>query len=168
MNEKKYLYAPWRLEYILGEKPDDCVMCRTKETAKDVENLILYRAQDNYIMLNRYPYNNGHLMIVPYQHVAHIYELSPAAWQEAGELIKLCEKALYNAYHCDGINIGMNLGTAAGAGISEHLHIHILPRFHGDSNFMSVVAGERVIPEAFELTYQKLQKAIKDIVASDV
>ena len=160
MTKRTYLYSPWRLDYILGEKPEDCVMCRAKDCDDDLANLILYRGKDNYIMLNRYPYNNGHIMIVPYQHIAKISELEPESWQEAGELIKICEQALYKAYGCDGINIGMNLGTAAGAGISEHLHIHILPRFLGDSNFMSVVAGERVVPEAFEITYKRLKTAI--------
>ncbi|MDI3503978.1 MAG: adenylyltransferase [Candidatus Cloacimonadota bacterium] len=157
---KKYLYSPWRIDYILGEKSADCVMCRARDHAHDEDNLIVYRGKACYIMLNRFPYNNGHLMIVPYAHESSINDLPSEAWQEACELIKTCERAYYDAYHCDGINIGINLGTAAGAGIAEHLHIHMVPRWQGDSNFMSVVAGERVIPEAFEISYKKLKQAI--------
>jgi ATP adenylyltransferase len=157
---KKYLYSPWRIDYILGEKPEDCVMCRARDHEHDEDNLIVYRGKACYIMLNRYPYNNGHLMIVPYAHVSSINDLPPEAWQESCDLIKTCERAFHEMYHCDGINIGINLGTAAGAGIAEHLHIHMVPRWCGDSNFMSVVAGERVIPEAFETSYERLRKAV--------
>lgn len=164
---KNYLYAPWRLDYILGEKPGDCVMCRAKDTKHDVENLILYRGETCFVMLNRYPYNNGHLMIVPYAHQSKIADLEPETWQEACKLIRLCESAYHRAYHPDGINIGINLGSAAGAGIAEHLHIHMVPRWHGDSNFMSVVAGERVIPEAFEISYERLKSEISTLVKNN-
>jgi len=160
MNKDRYLYSPWRIDYILGEKPDDCVMCRARDHEHDEDNLILYRAKTCYIMLNRYPYNNGHLMLVPYAHQSRISDLEEDTWQELCSLIPLCEKAYHKTYHCEGINIGINLGSAAGAGIAEHLHIHMVPRWQGDSNFMSVVAGERVIPEAFEQSYQKLKTAI--------
>ncbi len=160
MNKKTYLYSPWRLDYILGEKPGDCVMCRAKDTNRDAENLILYRAKKCYIMLNRYPYNNGHLMIVPYAHKSRIGDLDKDTWHEACALVRICEQAYQQAYHPDGINIGINLGQAAGAGIAEHLHIHMVPRWAGDSNFMSVVAGERVIPEAFEISFERLRKEI--------
>lgn len=161
---KKYLYSPWRLDYIMGEKPGDCVMCRAKDTEHDIDNLILYRGKSCYVMLNRYPYNNGHLMIVPYAHKSSIAELEPETWQEACALIGICESAYTQAYHPDGINIGINLGSAAGAGIAEHLHIHMVPRWHGDSNFMSVVAGERVIPEAFETSYERLRTQILKLI----
>ncbi|HCM14897.1 MAG: HIT domain-containing protein [Candidatus Cloacimonadales bacterium] len=161
---KKYLYSPWRLDYILGEKPGDCVMCRAQDMQHDEENLILYRGRYCYVMLNRYPYNNGHLMIVPYAHVSSIMDLKAEAWHEACELIRTCETAYKEAYNPDGINIGINLGTAAGAGIAEHLHIHMVPRWNGDSNFMSVISGERVIPEAFEITYHKLKDCIQKLV----
>lgn len=161
---KKYLYSPWRIDYIMGEKPTDCVMCRANSCSDDAANLILHRGQYCYIMLNRYPYNNGHLMIVPYAHKSSINELTSQSWHEAAELIRMSELALQQAYQCDGINIGMNLGSAAGAGIAEHLHIHMVPRWNGDSNFMSVVSGERVIPEAFELSYAKLQSALSKVM----
>lgn len=157
---KQYLYSPWRIDYIMGEKPDDCVMCRARDHEHDEDNLILYRGKACYIMLNRYPYNNGHLMIVPYAHECRINDLPPETWQEACALIRICERAYHEAYQCEGINLGMNLGSAAGAGIAEHLHIHMVPRWNGDSNFMSVVAGERVIPEAFEASYKRLRQEI--------
>ncbi|MCB5259114.1 MAG: HIT domain-containing protein [Candidatus Cloacimonetes bacterium] len=157
---KKYLYSPWRIDYILGEKPDDCVMCRAKDADHDRDNLILYRGKHCYIMLNRYPYNNGHLMIVPYIHKSSLFELDTKTWHEACDLVRICELAFRNAYNPDGINVGINLGSAAGAGIAEHLHIHMVPRWNGDSNFMSVVAGERVIPEAFETSYERLRANI--------
>lgn len=163
---KEYLYSPWRMEYILGEKPGDCVMCRANSLMDDEANLILYRAKYSYVMLNRYPYNNGHLMVVPYVHESELSHLDNATWQEMGELTRICEEALRRVYHPDGVNIGMNLGEAAGAGIAEHLHLHLVPRWHGDSNFMHVVSGQRVIPEPFELSFQKLKQAITEVVQS--
>lgn len=162
--DKKYLYSPWRLDYILSEKPDECILCRHLDRSKDVDNLILYRAKNSFIMLNRYPYNNGHLMIVPYMHVSRLAQLEPIILSELILLIKNAETALYNVYHCDGINIGMNQGKAGGAGIDEHLHWHILPRWNGDSNFMSVVCGERVIPEPFERTYSMLHEELNNLL----
>jgi len=155
--ERKYLYSPWRLDYILGEKPEDCVLCRYQDLGSDRENLIIYRSQHSYVMLNRYPYNNGHVMIVPYQHQSSLQELDGATWEDMCSLIRSTEVVLQNVYHCEGINIGLNLGCAAGAGIAEHLHVHLVPRWKGDSNFMSVVSGERVIPEAFENAWEKLR-----------
>lgn len=155
--KRQYLYSPWRLDYILGEKPGDCVMCRFQQLGSDKENLILYRGKSCYVMLNRYPYNNGHLMIVPFEHKSDISNLNPDTWMEMSELIRSTEMILKQAYHCEGLNIGLNLGCAAGAGIAEHLHVHLVPRWHGDSNFMSVVSGQRVIPESFESAWQRLQ-----------
>ncbi len=154
--ERQYLYSPWRIEYILGEKADDCIMCRYQQLGSDRENLIIHRAEFCYVMLNRYPYNNGHLMIVPYEHKCCLSELSSATWKEMTYLMKESEAIMKRIYHCEGLNIGINLGAAAGAGIAEHLHVHIVPRWQGDSNFMSVVSGLRVIPESFESAFDKL------------
>ncbi len=151
-----YLYSPWRLDYISGEKPDECIMCRFQNPGNDKENLILHRAKNCYVMLNRYPYNNGHLMIIPDQHCGTLTELEEETWLEMAKLVRNTETILNKVYNCDGINIGINLGCAAGAGIAEHLHIHIVPRWVGDSNFMSVIGGERVIPESFASAYNKL------------
>ncbi|MDD3534817.1 MAG: HIT domain-containing protein [Candidatus Cloacimonetes bacterium] len=163
---REYLYSPWRMEYILGEKPTDCVMCRANSLKDDEGNLILYRATYCYVMLNRYPYNNGHLMVVPYVHESCLSKLDKAIWQEMNEITRICEQALRRVYHPDGVNIGMNLGEAAGAGIAEHLHLHLVPRWHGDSNFMHVVSGQRVIPEPFETSFSKLKKTINEVVQS--
>lgn len=157
MNERTFLYSPWRMEYIMGERAEDCVFCRAKDHEKDVENLILHRAKHSYIIINRYPYNNGHLLIVPYEHRMCLNDFEPEVLGEITEYMRIIERVFKTVYHCDGINIGINLGSAAGAGIQAHLHVHMVPRWYGDSNFMSVVAGERVIPEAFETTYKKLK-----------
>jgi ATP adenylyltransferase len=155
--DPRYLYSPWRMDYILGEKADDCVMCRYQQLGSDEENLILYRAKHCFVMLNRYPYNNGHLMIIPYAHKSCLSDLDIETWREMSEVLRSTESILRNLYKCDGINIGMNLGCAAGAGIADHLHVHVVPRWTGDSNFMSVVCGERVIPESFESAFFRLQ-----------
>ena len=156
MNER-YLYSPWRLDYIQGEKPGDCILCRYQDLGSDEENLIVHRGEHCYVMLNRYPYNNGHIMLVPKPHLRNLQDLPPETLTELGQLATLSERVLQNVYHCHGINLGMNLGEAAGAGIGEHLHLHMVPRWLGDNNFMSVVCGERVIPEPFESSFQRLR-----------
>lgn len=168
MNNKKYLYSPWRLDYILSEKPDECVLCEIQKHEDDKGNMIVWRARHCYVMLNRYPYNNGHLMIVPMRHECSLGKLSHSEWAEMADFIRICEKALNDVYKCQGVNIGMNLGSAAGAGISEHLHIHLVPRWEGDSNFMSVVSGERVIPEPFDTAWENLHQAMITIMSSEV
>ncbi len=160
-----YLYSPWRLDYIKGEKPEDCVLCRFRELGLDRENLIVFRGENCYVMLNRYPYNNGHIMLAPYLHVKRVSDLPLEVMNELGRMLQISEQVLYNAYNCDGINIGINLGRAAGAGIDEHLHIHLVPRWNGDCNFMSVVGGKRVIPEAFELSYELLSREYAKLMA---
>ncbi len=162
-----YLYSPWRLDYIQGEKPEDCVLCRFRDTGRDAENLIVFRGEHCYVMLNRYPYNNGHIMLVPYLHAKALSELPLAVMNDLGRLLQSSEQVLTQAYDCDGINIGINLGRAAGAGIDEHLHIHLVPRWNGDSNFMSVVGGKRVIPEAFELSRERLCRGYSKLLGKE-
>lgn len=162
-----YLYSPWRLDYIQGVKPEDCILCRFLESEKDAENLIVFRGEHCYVMLNRYPYNNGHIMLVPYLHTKILRELPPEVMNELGQLLQSSEQVLIQAYNCDGINIGINLGRAAGAGIDEHLHIHLVPRWNGDCNFMSVVGGKRVIPEAFEISYKRLRDAYAKLTGQE-
>lgn len=161
-----YLYSPWRMEYVQSEKRGDCILCRYQDLGNDEENLIVHRGIHCYVMLNRYPYNNGHIMLVPYQHSALLSDLSPEAMAELGTLLQACETSLYQAYSCDGINIGINIGRAAGAGIEEHLHVHLVPRWNGDNNFMSVVCGQRVIPEAFELSYARLREQFGNLLGN--
>lgn len=156
---ERYLYSPWRIDYILGEKPEDCVLCRFKQEGEDKDNLIIWRGKLAYVMLNRYPYNNGHLMIVPYEHKSCLNDLDVATLLELARLSQVTELVFKEQFHCEGINLGLNLGRAAGAGIEEHLHIHMVPRWMGDDNFMSVIGGRRVIPEDFDQSWSRLRSA---------
>lgn len=156
---ERYLYSPWRIDYILGEKPGDCVLCRFQEQGRDRENLIVWRGRLAYVMLNRYPYNNGHLMIVPFAHKSCLNDLDQATLLELMSLGQIAEEIFKEQFRCEGINLGINLGRAAGAGIEEHLHLHMVPRWLGDDNFMSVIGGRRVVPEAFEQSWERLHKA---------
>ncbi len=152
------LYSPWRIDYILSEKEKGCIFCSKPRANDDEGFLILKRGKTAYIIMNLYPYNNGHLMVVPYRHVSHLSDLDDKELCEMTKLTQLCEKALNEVYTPDGINIGMNLGEAAGAGVADHLHIHIVPRWNGDTNFISTLGKTRVIPEQMEKTYHKLKK----------
>jgi len=153
-----YLYSPWRINYILSEKEKGCIFCIKPEQSDDAKNGILYRSKHCFVILNLYPYNNGHVMVVPYRHVASLYELSSEEINNLFSIVRITEKVLKDCYQCQGLNIGINEGNAAGAGIAEHIHVHLVPRWIGDVNFMTVVGGKRVIPEAFEVTYGKLKE----------
>jgi ATP adenylyltransferase len=157
------LWSPWRYEYIAASGSADaksraCVFCVLKaETERDEENFVLHRASYNFIVLNIYPYTSGHLLIVPYDHVGDLDAVSKETSDELMDLTKRSQTALREAYTPTGFNIGMNLGHSAGAGIVDHIHIHILPRWHGDTNFMSTVGDTRVLPEDLPTTYRKLR-----------
>lgn len=157
------LWSPWRYEYIAaGASADDegrsCVFCGIRsDPGKDEANFVLHRAQLNFIVLNIHPYITGHLLIVPYEHVGDLDVASKAITDELMDLTKRCQTALRDAYLPAGFNIGMNLGSAAGAGIVDHIHIHIMPRWIGDTNFMSTVGQTRVLPEDLATTYNKLR-----------
>lgn len=153
-----YLYSPWRLDYILSEKEKGCIFCLKPDETDDAKNGIFYRSTHCFVIQNLYPYNNGHIMVVPYNHVATLYELSEVEMQDLFATVRIAEKVLRNTYNCEGLNIGINEGEAAGAGIAEHIHVHLVPRWIGDVNFMTVVGGKRVIPEAFEVTFRKLKE----------
>ena len=151
------LWAPWRMDYILGPKPDTCVFCLPPQDAgEDETRLVLKRGKHAFVVMNKYPYNNGHLMVVPYCHTCDITSLQPQAGLECMELIQLCVKALHCFAAPDGVNLGMNLGKAAGAGVGEHLHWHVVPRWDGDSSFIAVTAETRVVPQYLEKTYATL------------
>lgn len=154
------IWAPWRMEYVLGEKERGCIFCDKPKEDKDSDNLILYRGAKNFAILNSYPYNPGHLMVAPYRHIAQLEELSPEELYEHFAMVAKSVKALKEALHPDGFNIGLNLGKVAGAGVEGHVHTHIVPRWQGDTNFMPVIAATRVIPEALAATYSKLQGKI--------
>jgi ATP adenylyltransferase len=155
-----YLWTPWRYQYVSKTWDDGvCIFCSAHQSADDERTLVVHRAAHNFIILNRYPYTSGHLMVVPYQHVATLLDLSDDTLMEMNQLARRCEKYLRAVYHPDGLNLGMNIGKSAGAGIAGHLHLHVLPRWTGDTNFMTVVAETRVAPEALETTFQKLRAA---------
>jgi ATP adenylyltransferase len=166
MNEKKYIYSPWRLEYVLSKKGKECIFCHNEKETDDAKHLIVYRSTFSYVIINLYPYNNGHLMVVPFRHVSSLVDLTEDEMNDLFKTVQFTENVLRKAYHPEGINIGLNLGKAAGAGIDEHLHVHLVPRWVGDCNFMSVVGGVRVIPEAFEQTYKLLQEQFDNEISS--
>ena len=152
----EHIWAPWRIQYIQMEKPEGCILCEKPKENKDVPNYILYRGDKNFVILNSYPYNPGHLMVAPYRHVASLEELTEEERQEHFEIVSRSIKVLRQVFKPGGFNIGINLGKAAGAGIEDHFHTHIVPRWQGDTNFMPVLSEVKVLPEALADTYQKL------------
>jgi ATP adenylyltransferase len=151
----KVLWAPWRMEYIVSEKERECVFCLGHAERKDRENLILFHGKKVFVMMNKYPYNNGHLMVVPCCHESSLSGLDDETKLELMKTVEYSVECL-SAFRPEGFNIGINIGKAAGAGIEEHIHVHIVPRWGGDTNFMSVTAETRVIPEHILETYDKL------------
>jgi ATP adenylyltransferase len=155
----KRLWTPWRMGFIQGPKPSECIFCQKAKPGHDRENYVLTRGQRCFVLLNTYPYTTGHLMVAPYQHTANLVELDRETTAEIMELTKSSVAALQVAYRTDSFNIGMNLGSAAGAGIADHLHLHVVPRWQGDSNFMPVIGDARLIPETLDSTYDRLIQA---------
>lgn len=152
-----HLWSPWRYKYIAAaDKQPGCVFCRAAESNNDRENLIIHRGKLVFAILNLFPYTSGHLMIVPYEHTASFVDLNASATAEMFELEKLAQTALELEYSPDGFNVGMNLGRAAGAGVAEHLHLHVVPRWSGDANFVSIVGETRVLPEDLQTTFDRL------------
>ncbi len=157
------LYTPWRLPYIMNPKPADCPFCDylLQDPSHDSENMMLVRGQHAFIVLNRFPYSNGHLMVLPNEHVSQLVELEGHTQTEIMRLTTYCTQILDNAFHPHGFNVGINLGKAAGAGMEAHLHVHIVPRWTGDTNFMPVVAQTRTLPEWLADTYSRLLILVK-------
>ncbi len=153
----EHLWAPWRMEYIRMEKPEGCILCDKPKQDCDALNLILYRGEKNFVMMNSYPYNPGHLMVAPYRHIANLEELTDEECQEHFDVISRSIRVLRQVFKPAGFNLGMNLGKVAGAGIADHIHTHIVPRWQGDTNFMPVIFDVRVLPEALAETYRKLE-----------
>jgi ATP adenylyltransferase len=153
------IWAPWRIKYIQTAKAGvkGCILCDKPKENNDVANYVLYRGKQNFIILNSYPYNPGHLMVAPYRHVANLEELTREELHEHFELVSRSVKVLGQVFNPGGFNIGINLGKVAGAGIDDHIHTHIVPRWQGDTNFMPVVSDVRVVPEALAETYDKLK-----------
>ncbi len=152
----KFIWAPWRIEYIRAEKPAGCILCDKPKEDRDKDNYILYRGKKNFIMLNSYPYNPGHLLIAPYRHIGTLEDLTEAERNEHYELMSRSIVVLKKVFKPAGFNIGANLGRVAGAGIEDHFHSHIVPRWQGDNNFMPVLGKVKVIPQALADTYATL------------
>ncbi len=153
------LWSPWRMEYIGNNKVEGCVFCMVQEQQDSAENLIVFRGKYAFVILNRYPYTSGHLMVIPYVHKPNLEELDSESRTEMIELTSRCTTVLRTVYKPQGYNIGVNIGEAAGAGVKEHVHIHIVPRWVGDTNFMSSVGQTRVLPETLEDTYRRVKEA---------
>jgi ATP adenylyltransferase len=151
------LWSPWRLEYVTGARPDtECALCDATRLPPQ-QSLLVFEGATAFVVLNLYPYNNGHVMVVPYRHTATLADLSPGELQEMALLTQRSEMALVEAYSPHGINVGINLGKSAGAGILEHVHIHLVPRWNGDTNFMTVVGETRVLPEDLAASASRLR-----------
>lgn len=153
----EYIFAPWRKEYVRKiSKMSECIFCRALKMKDDKKAFILYRAKKNFILLNKYPYNPGHLMIAPYDHLASFDRAKKESTDEMADLLKFSLRILQKKYRPHGFNAGMNLGNSAGAGVADHYHLHVIPRWTGDSNFMAIVGKTKVVIEDIETTYIQL------------
>jgi ATP adenylyltransferase len=158
-----FLWSPWRYDYLAsgGSKPSSCVFCVTEDTSDDEQRLIVYRGAHNFVILNLFPYTSGHTMVAPYQHLDSIALASTEQLTEMMQLSQRVIAALQKLYRPEGFNLGMNLGVAAGAGIREHFHLHVVPRWAGDANFMTIAGETRVLPEELHKTYERMKAAIR-------
>jgi len=163
------LWTPWRLDYVTGaarNETDDCVFCGV--CGEDVlDPLVLYRGDHVFVILNKYPYNNGHLMVVPFRHIGRMADADSEELAELIRLVRISEMVLTEAYHVHGINVGMNLGRSAGAGVPGHLHVHLVPRWEGDTNFMSVLGDTRVVPEEPASSVNRLKPIFQKLIAKE-
>lgn len=161
----KALWAPWRMEYILASKGKLCFLCEAgfsnNSIASDKRHLVLKRGRWVFLIMNRYPYNNGHLMVAPYRHIATLDKMNDDEMLEMMQMASLACKKLKGIMRCDGFNVGFNLGKVAGAGLKEHIHLHIVPRWAGDTNFMPVISDTKIIPQALESLWQQLYEHLK-------
>jgi ATP adenylyltransferase len=161
-----YLWSPWRYRYVSTAAPgDECFFCKKSAEADDRKNYVLLRADRNFVLLNVYPYTSGHLMIAPYAHVSTLTEGDPLALEEMIRLAQRAEAALRSVYRPGGFNVGINIGHCAGAGVPGHLHLHVLPRWAGDVNFMTTVGETRVLPEDLDSVYEKLSAAFGEQIS---
>jgi ATP adenylyltransferase len=158
------LWAPWRLEYLKGEKSSDCIFC-SKPALPDDEAFIVHRGTSCYVILNAFPYTNGHVMVAPFEHVGDLRRLQADASAELMVLTQRSLAAIERVYGAEGFNLGMNLGDVAGAGFAGHVHMHVVPRWKGDTNFMPVVGDTRVMPEALPDSWSKLRAAFEEVAA---
>ena len=159
MERERPIWAPWRIEYILGDKEDGCLFCRVAAEPDDEKNLVLHRGKTAFVIMNLYPYNPGHLMVAPRRHTGALDALSAAEHAAVAETVRRAVAAVAGVFGPDGFNVGMNVGAAAGAGFADHLHWHVVPRWTGDTNFMPVLADTRVMPQHLEETWERLRPA---------
>lgn len=159
-----YLWTPWRYQYVTKlDEPVACIFCAAAaDSVRDKEHLVIHRGTRNLVMLNRFPYTSGHIMVVPYEHVATLEDLPDETLVELIRLARVAEKHLRAVYRPEGLNFGFNIGRSAGAGIAGHVHLHALPRWTGDTSFMTSIGETRVLPEDLETTWDKLHRAFKD------
>lgn len=156
------LWAPWRLEYIQRPENGHCIFCLDDQCSDDAARLVVKRGASSYVMMNRYPYCNGHLLIAPFRHLAEANELDEQEVVDMHRLMVQCQQVLMKACSAQGFNVGWNFGRVAGAGIIAHIHMHVVPRWAGDSNFMPILSDTRVIPQHIEKTYQLLLRAFSE------
>jgi ATP adenylyltransferase len=161
----KRLWAPWRIEYIKGTPPEGCIFCTLPREGRDRENRILHQGRRAFVILNTFPYNSGHLMVVPHRHVADLGALADGEVLELMHLASAAMEAIRQTYGSEGFNVGANIGRAAGAGIVDHVHLHVVPRWVGDTNFMPVVGEVKVLPEDLSVTYDRLSQALHTVLA---
>lgn len=150
------LWAPWRMDYILGPKPDGCVLCLPEHRDEDARRLVLHRGRTAFVIMNKFPYNNAHIMVAPFRHTADLGDLNREESTEIFWLLQQGSRVLEAQCQPQGLNIGLNLGAAAGAGVREHLHFHLVPRWNGDASFMTTVSDVRIIPQHIETTWAAL------------
>ncbi len=153
------------MKYIESAKPGVCIFCETSRLRPGKRSLMLVKSDKCLVMLNAFPYNCGHMMVAPRRHVGTMSGMRESEWLDLARHLSLCERVLKNAYGAQGLNVGMNLGRCAGAGVLGHLHVHVVPRWSGDTNFMSTTAGTDVLPEALGSTYEKLKAALDEIIS---
>jgi len=157
-----YLWSPWRYQYLAEEiKPQGCIFCAMAADTRDEQNLIVHRGEHNFVVLNRYPYTSGHLMVVPYAHSSELSAIDETASAELMTLTRAADRNIRSVYQPDGVNLGMNMGQSAGAGIAGHIHMHVLPRWFGDANFMTTIGETRVLPEDLPVTWRRLKNVFE-------
>ena len=158
-----YLWSPWRYRYVASaDRAEGCIFCRKAAEHNDAENLIVFRGERNFVLLNLYPYTSGHMMVAPYEHVARLQDAAAETATEMMLIARRAEMHLRAVYRPEGVNLGMNIGKAAGAGIADHIHMHVLPRWTADANFMTTVGETRILPEDLAATYEKLSRAFAE------
>ncbi len=160
------LWAPWRIEYVRLEKIEECIFCKFPKEEKDEKNLILYRGKYAFLIMNNYPYNPGHVMVAPYRHVGNFEDLSDEEVMDIYFVTSLAIRAIKNVMNPQGFNIGINIGRVAGAGIEGHVHVHIVPRWNGDTNFMPVLSDTKVVVQGLRENYRELKKEIERLISS--